>query len=97
MRSPMAKVAIIGGLLAVVTLALVLYAALSSAQLTCEVCMTYLGRTQCREASGRTEKEATRTAIDNACAFLASGMTQTVACTTTTAPDSVQCLGSTLD
>ena len=42
-------------------------------------------------AMGTTREEAVRTATDNACAFLASGMTQSVECTTRTAPVSVTC------
>jgi len=45
-----------------------------------EVCVTFNGRTECRTASGSTEAEAQRTAIQNACALLASGMTDSIAC-----------------
>ena len=46
--------------------------------------------TQMAEIAGSSEEEALRTATDNACAFLASGMTDSIACSKT-APDSVTC------
>lgn len=45
-----------------------------------EVCMEYRGQTACRTASGPTREEALRTATDNACALLASGMTDSMQC-----------------
>ena len=76
----MAIAVAIGILLAAGTLALVLYGAVSSFEVRCEACVTFLGRQSCRTASGPTEEEAKRTAVENACAFVASGMTQTVEC-----------------
>ena len=48
-----------------------------------EVCMEFNGRSACRTASAATEPQAIRTATDNACALLASGMTDSMACTNT--------------
>ncbi|GIU74481.1 MAG: hypothetical protein KatS3mg004_1568 [Bryobacteraceae bacterium] len=45
-----------------------------------EVCMEFGGRTACRTASGPTREEAVRTAADNACGLLASGMTESMRC-----------------
>ncbi len=45
-----------------------------------EVCMEFRGQTICRAASGPTRAEAVRTATDNACGLLASGMTDTIQC-----------------
>lgn len=45
-----------------------------------EVCMEFRGRTACRTAAGPTREDAVRTAADNACALLASGMTDTMQC-----------------
>lgn len=45
-----------------------------------EVCMEFRGQTVCRTASGPTRAEAVRTATDNACGLLASGMTDTIQC-----------------
>lgn len=54
-----------------------------------EVCITFQGRQACRVASGPTQAEAIRTATDNACALVASGVTETMACGRTV-PDSVK-------
>jgi hypothetical protein len=90
-RNPMTRAVLIGVVFAAGMLVLIVLAVRSSFKHTCEVCVAFDGRTECRSASGRTPEEATRTAIDNACAFVASGMTDTVACTTGTAPTSVSC------
>lgn len=45
-----------------------------------EVCMEFRGQSACRTAAGPTREEAIRTATDNACALLASGMTDTIQC-----------------
>lgn len=45
-----------------------------------EVCMEFGGRTACRTASGATREQAERAARDNACALIASGMTDSIAC-----------------
>jgi hypothetical protein len=48
--------------------------------ITCEVCIEYRGQTKCREARGPDRDQCQRTASDNACAFLASGMTDSIQC-----------------
>ena len=70
--------------------ALIIYSSLSLQAESCEVCVTYNGRTDCRKARGNTREEAVRTASDNACALLASGMTAGIACSNTP-PTSVEC------
>ena len=40
-----------------------------------EVCMAFRGNRDCRKASAKTREDALRTAITNACAQLASGVT----------------------
>ena len=76
--------------LALGTIGLIVVGVRQSLGKSCEVCITYQGRTACRAAIGATEREATGTAIQNACAFLAAGMTQTVQCQNRQ-PDSVVC------
>jgi hypothetical protein len=71
---------VLGVLAAVATLALIVQAALRSRDTLCEVCITFRGRTQCREAYGPTQEAAIRTATDNACGLLASGMTDSIQC-----------------
>lgn len=90
---PMTWAVIAGVVLAAATLALIVTAALSSMEYTCEVCMTFRGQTQCREAVGKTPEEATRTATDNACAMLgARGMSLSIECSNTP-PVSAECRG----
>jgi hypothetical protein len=83
MASPIVRATLIAVVLAVATAALVGFAMLRSFGETCEVCITFHGRSECRGASGTTREEALRTAINNTCAFLASGMTEVVSCTNT--------------
>lgn len=55
---------------------------ISTQVVSCEVCVQFGGGSKCRTATADTKEECQRTATDNACAFLASGMTQIIACTT---------------
>ena len=88
---PITWVTIAGVLFALATLLLLIKGAMSNFEHTCEVCMTFRGRTLCREAVGQTEQEATRTATDNACALLgAHGMSLSIECGNTP-PVSVTC------
>ncbi len=64
----------------VLLLAALVYSTLSLARYECEVCVSFRGRSACRVAAGATREEAIRTASDNACAFLASGRTDSMAC-----------------
>jgi len=57
----------------------------------CQVCVTFQGQRDCRTASATTRPEAIRTAVSNACAQLASGVTETTRCENTP-PDSVDWL-----
>ena len=57
-------------------------------RVSCRVCVTFNGRTDCRTASAVNQQEAVRTGVSNACALLASGVTQTTQCENTK-PDSV--------
>jgi hypothetical protein len=47
---------------------------------TCEVCMSYHGHEMCRKVGASTIGEAREAAITNACAFLSSGVTDSMAC-----------------
>jgi hypothetical protein len=59
------------------------------AQYRVEVCMDFEGRSSCRTAAGSAEEYALRSATDNACALIATGVTETMACTRS-APRSVR-------
>ena len=49
----------------------------------CEVCIEFRGRSQCRAVDGASEEDAMMAATQNACAYLASGVTDGMACTRT--------------
>ena len=82
-------------LLSIAVVALVVTAlvrsTMSLAQYRVEVCMDYQGRSSCRTAAGSTEEFALRTATGNACALIASGVTDSMGCERTT-PRSVRWL-----
>ncbi|HLH04346.1 MAG TPA: hypothetical protein VKX25_16395 [Bryobacteraceae bacterium] len=44
------------------------------------VCMAYAGRTSCRTVKAATEEAALRSATENACADISSGVTDTMRC-----------------
>ena len=88
---PITWAAIAGVFFAAMVVVLIALSVQSSFEHTCEVCMTFRGRTACREALGSTAEEATRTASDTACAVIgATGMTLSIECSNTR-PDSVIC------
>ena len=90
MRSPHAKIAIVTVAFVALTVGLLVYAMLQQAQISCEVCVTFHGQTLCRTASGPDREAAVRTAVDNACGLLTSGMANSISCSKVT-PDSVSC------
>ncbi len=71
---------VVGGLLLVGVIAFVLWGTLNLEAHSCEVCMEYQGRSQCREVAAATIEEARTGAILNACAFVASGMRDSMDC-----------------
>jgi hypothetical protein len=72
------------------TLGYIVYSTLRPAKFSCEVCMEFQGRVACRTASGNTREEVTRTAMENACAQISSGMTDSIACSQSP-PKSISC------
>ena len=52
----------------------IVYSTMSVGQVRCRVCMEFQGATACRTASGATREDALKTAKDNVCAQLTSGM-----------------------
>jgi hypothetical protein len=61
-------------------LALVAYSTMKGKRYRVEVCMAYQGRTNCRTVSATSEEAALRSASDNACADIASGVTDIMRC-----------------
>jgi len=74
------KAAFIGIVFVIVVIAAIYYSTANLAAHRVEVCMEFKGLTSCRTASGSTEQFALRTATNNACATIASGVTDSVAC-----------------
>jgi hypothetical protein len=59
---------------------LVIYRSFHVAGFRCEVCITFQGRQACRSVDGPTEREALSAAVNNTCAQLSSGVTDSMAC-----------------
>jgi hypothetical protein len=76
----MKKPVLIGILFCAAILALIIYSTMNMATNRVEVCMQFEGRQNCRIASGSTREFALRTAISNACAGIASGVTDSIKC-----------------
>jgi hypothetical protein len=68
----------------------IIYSATGLGQVSCEVCVEFHGKTSCQPAAGTTKDEAVKTAEDIACAELASGRTESIACERTP-PKSIIC------
>jgi hypothetical protein len=80
-------------LLAAAVIGVVLYIVLSPSRLgkvSCEVCMEFDGRQDCRTARAPSSDEAIVTARDNACAQIAFGRDDSIRCGNTE-PASVRC------
>jgi hypothetical protein len=75
----------------VLVVGFLVYSTFHQDRVRCHVCVTYEGQRDCRTASAATRTEAIRTAVSNACAQLASGVTATTRCENTT-PDSIDWL-----
>jgi hypothetical protein len=68
----------------------VIYRSFYIAGYACSVCIEFRGASVCRRVEGSTELDARRAATTNACAYLASGVTDSMACERTE-PRSVDC------
>ena len=84
----MKKPVILGILFVALVLGVIVYSSMNLTGHRIEVCVSYNGRSACRTASGSTEEFALRTATANACAQIASGVTDTIGCEHV-APDKV--------
>lgn len=72
----------------VVVIIAVVYLTTGLRRYRCEVCITFRGQTECRRASGPSQEAAQRAAAEGACASLASGVGESIACSQTP-PDRV--------
>jgi len=78
------KPILVGLLLVAIVLGVLVYSTMNLAAHRVEVCLTFNGRAACRTASGSSKEFAQRAATQNACAELASGVTENLACDNTT-------------
>ncbi len=76
----MKKPVLVGILIFLALMGLLLYSTLRLGGTRVEVCMAFNGQQSCRTASGSSREQATRTAIQNACGEIASGVTDSLAC-----------------
>jgi hypothetical protein len=79
----MRKPALLGLVFIAVVIGVIVYSTIRLAEnrVSVEVCMQFNGATSCRTASGQTRDLALRAATENACALIASGVTDSQACT----------------
>lgn len=75
----------------VVFFGMLAYMTMGQRQFRVEVCMEFNGRQNCGTAAGATKQGALRTATENACGMIASGVGETIACGNKT-PQSVKWL-----
>ena len=61
-------------------IALVLFTTLNGPRFRVQVCMSFEGRDACKIVNAHSEESALRSAIQNACADISSGVTDTVKC-----------------
>jgi len=58
----------------------VIYSSFQVNEVECEVCITFAGQEACRTVAGKTKEDSLRGAVTNACAQVASGVTDTLRC-----------------
>jgi hypothetical protein len=68
----------------------IVYSATGLGQVSCRICVEFHGRKSCPSAAGTNQEEAVRTAVGIACAELAAGRTESIACERTP-PTTVMC------
>ena len=85
----MKKTVLLGIAFVVAVIGMVVYSSLQVRGFRVEVCMDFQGRSSCRTASAATEMDALRTAKTNACALVASGVTDGIQCEQYTKPTRV--------
>jgi hypothetical protein len=78
------------GLVAII--GVVVWSSLHVGRVRCEVCVDFQGRRACRAVDADSESDARRAATTNACALVASGVTDSMACERAT-PTRVECRG----
>ena len=76
----MNKTVIIGVVFVIAVIAFLIYSSMHIAKYRVEVCVKYNGHAECRIASADTQDHALRSAQNNACGLIVSGVTETMQC-----------------
>ena len=76
----MNKTVLIGVVFVIGVLALLVYSSMHIANYRVEVCVAFNGHSDCKTASADSQEHALRSAQSNACALMASGVTETMQC-----------------
>lgn len=58
----------------------VVYGSMARVEVTCQLCIEFNGRTECRRGAGADEAEAKQAAQVSACGTLANGMDEVIRC-----------------
>jgi hypothetical protein len=77
----MKKPVLVGILIVAVVLGIMVYSSLNLSSNRVEVCVQFHGVTNCKIARAATQEDAIRRAVENACGEIASGVTDSMACT----------------
>jgi hypothetical protein len=76
----MKKPVLIGVIFVLLVLGVLVYSSFHLSTYGVEVCMNFNGRTACSTAKGANKETALDSAVETACAQVASGVTETIAC-----------------
>lgn len=79
----MKKPVLIGVLFALVVLGVLVYSSFHLSTYGVEVCMNYKGSSACATSKGADKQTALDSAVQTACAQIASGVTDTIGCART--------------
>jgi hypothetical protein len=79
----MNKPVLVGIAIVLVILGVLVYSSMNLAKFRVEVCMEFHGLQNCKTAAGATREFALRSATTNACAAIASGVTDSIGCENT--------------
>lgn len=85
---PGAKWGTIGGM--ALLMGYVVYGSMARVETTCELCIEFNGREECRRGAGADQAEAVQAATMSACGVMASGMDDSIRCQNTR-PRTLQC------
>jgi hypothetical protein len=76
----MSRAGFVGFLLVAAVVGFVVVTSFMANEHSCEVCMEFRGRSQCRTVAAATVDLAREGAVLNACAFISGGVTDSMAC-----------------